>query len=377
MPTSSRGSTTGPAFIPGLELNRAFYGEVVAPILRETFPGLAHSAARLGQGSDVLGYDTPMSMDHGWGPRIELFLSDKDHVAYAAPLLDVLARRLPRQFRGFPVAFTVPDASTDGSRCMDFSSLEGQAGDRHLVSVQTVGSFLEDHLGVDARRELTPLDWLSFSEQRLLELTRGAIYHDGLGELEPARRKLAYHPRDVWLFRLASQWRRIAQEEPFVGRCGDVGDDLGSRVVAARMVRELMRLCLLMGRRYAPYSKWLGTEFSRLACYPQLEPLLARALRAEGWPERQAALAEAYEEAGRMHNALGVTPPVDPKTRWFYGRPFRVLVADRFADATRAVIEDPWLRGLPLIGGADEFCDSTDVTSYTERIRLLRTIYGL
>jgi hypothetical protein len=56
-----------------------------------------------------------------------------------------------------------------------------------------------------------------------------------------------------------------SQEEPFVARTGDVGDELGSQVIAGRLVRALMQLCFLMERRYAPYSKWFGTGFSRLS----------------------------------------------------------------------------------------------------------------
>lgn len=69
------------------------------------------------------------------------------------------------------------------------------------------------------------------------------------------RRLLAWYPRDVWLWLLAGQWDRLAQEEAFVGRAAQVGDDLGSRIVAARQVRELMRLCLLLASRYTPYAK--------------------------------------------------------------------------------------------------------------------------
>lgn len=57
---------------------------------------------------------------------------------------------------------------------------------------------------------------------------------------------------------------RLSQEEPFVGRCGEVGDDLGSAVVAARQVRDLIKLCLLMNRAYPLYGKWLGTVFAAL-----------------------------------------------------------------------------------------------------------------
>ena len=44
----------GRPFIKGLELSALFYREAVRPILDEHYPGLAHSAARLDFGSDVL-----------------------------------------------------------------------------------------------------------------------------------------------------------------------------------------------------------------------------------------------------------------------------------------------------------------------------------
>lgn len=46
------------AFIPGRELSRLFYREQVRPLLDASWPGLAHTAALIGPGSDVLGFDT-------------------------------------------------------------------------------------------------------------------------------------------------------------------------------------------------------------------------------------------------------------------------------------------------------------------------------
>ena len=66
----------GTPFVPGLELGRRFYAEVVRPLLDEDFPGLRHAAAHLGGGSDVLGFDTAMSRDHDWGPAVTLFLPE-------------------------------------------------------------------------------------------------------------------------------------------------------------------------------------------------------------------------------------------------------------------------------------------------------------
>ena len=63
-----------PEFMPGLELSRLFYLEAVRPILDRSFPGLPHAAGRLDTGSEVLGFDTARSMDHWWGPRVQLFV---------------------------------------------------------------------------------------------------------------------------------------------------------------------------------------------------------------------------------------------------------------------------------------------------------------
>ena len=53
-----------PDFISGLELSRLFYWEVVRSLLDKHYPGLPHAAALIGPGSEVLGFDTEMSMDH-------------------------------------------------------------------------------------------------------------------------------------------------------------------------------------------------------------------------------------------------------------------------------------------------------------------------
>ncbi len=74
-----------PEFIPGLQLSQAFYWEAVRPILDAHFPNLPHAAALLGYGSDVIGLDTPVSRDHGWGPRLILFLAPDDFPAHPAP----------------------------------------------------------------------------------------------------------------------------------------------------------------------------------------------------------------------------------------------------------------------------------------------------
>jgi Domain of unknown function (DUF4037) len=44
----------------------------------------------------------------------------------------------------------------------------------------------------------------------------------------------------------------------------EIGDELGSRLVAARLAQDAVRLYFLQERRYASYGKWLGSAFARL-----------------------------------------------------------------------------------------------------------------
>ena len=132
-----------------------------------------------------------------------------------------------------------------------------------MIYVETIENFFKWYLGCNPYGPLTAADWLSFSEHKLLAVTRGKVFHDGLGELEDIRQKFHYYPRDVWLYQLAAQWIKIFEDREFISRCGDVGDELGSMVIAARQVNRLMRLCFLMERKYAPYTKWFGNCFHR------------------------------------------------------------------------------------------------------------------
>jgi hypothetical protein len=158
--------------------------------------------------------------------------------------------------------------------------------------------------------------------------------------------------------------------EAFPGRCAEVGDDLGSRMVTARLVRDLMRLVLLVERRYPPYGKWLGIASRRSSLAAVVEPALAAALAAGAWRQREEGLRQAYEMVAHACNELEIAEPVDPAVRPFHDRPFRVLGADRFADALRRAITDPEMSALPpWAGAADQFIDSTEVLTVAKRAR--------
>jgi len=276
-----------------------------------------------------------------------LFLAPRDQ-PLAGQLVRLLDDCLPETFRGYPVRYS-----------------RGNAPARHHISIGDLGAYLFGILGFDARGGVTVGDWLRTPTQSLLEITGGVVFHDGLGELGPVMDTLAWYPEDLWRYVLACQWTRIGQEEHFVGRCGEVGDELGSTVVAARQCRDLMRLCLLMERRYPPYSKWLGTAFARLPVAASLGPELRAALAATTWQNREARLCAAYEIVAALHNDTRLTEWIDPAVRYFHDRPFQVVGGDRFAAALRQSIRDPYVAGLSPIGAVDQFVDNVNLLSDT------------
>ncbi|MFF5290486.1 DUF4037 domain-containing protein [Paractinoplanes globisporus] len=311
----------------GIEISRRYYASQVAPSLA----GVPHAAALLGPGSEVLGYDDEVSPDHDFGERVQIF----------------------------------------------------RAGG------ETVGEFFAAWLGFDPDDGVTVADWLLTPTQILASLTRGAVFHDPAGELARRRAALAWYPDDVWRYALAAAWLKVGQEEAFVARTGSTGDDLGSRIVAGRLVRELVRLAFLVSRCWAPYGKWLVRSFGELEIATELHPPLAAALAAETWQDREQFTCTAGSLLARATNELGLCPPLDPSPRQYYTRDIRVLNADRYTVALAAEITDPVLRGVldrvglrhgsipRLPGTIDQAVDSTDILGDVTRRRAAAAMLGL
>lgn len=343
-------------FVPGIELARRLHHEVVGPLLDHELGDRGYASALLGPGSEVLGFDTARSTDHDWGPRLQIFL-DPYAEERAAALRARIARRLPTAIAGHPTAITWHDGHVGAG-----------------VEIAELGRWLVCRLGADPRAGFGTGDWLATPTQSLAELAGGAVFHDPCGALAAVRSELAWYPPDVWRHALAGHWSRISEEEPFVGRTGEVGDELGSGLVAGRLVRDLVRLCLLLHRRYPPYSKWLGTAFARLPCAPTLTPLLTAALRAADRWDREALLGQAYRAVAELQNASGLHIPVDPTLRPFHNRPFWVLGAGRFADALLTAITDPQLAGRPALGTVDCYLDNTALLTDLPRVRAVAAV---
>jgi len=167
-----------PGFVPGLKLAEGFFQEEVKPILKSNYPGLLYSAALLGPGSEVLEFDTEMSTDHHWGPRVMLFLSPGDFESKRDAIRAFLSSELPKIYRGYSTNFSEPNPEDNGVQILQ-PITSGPVN--HRVEAHTISGFFAHYLNIDISKDLQPIDWLTLPHQKLRAVTSGRIFHDELG----------------------------------------------------------------------------------------------------------------------------------------------------------------------------------------------------
>ena len=321
-----------------------------------------------------MGFDTEMSADHDWGPRVMFFLKQEHFETQSQEIRTHAMEHLPLSYRGYPVRIYARDVRNPGVR---MRQRPNDPGIEPRIEIHTIHDFFRKELGVDPEEHLSTADWLTMTHHRLRSIADGRVFRDDLG-LQQVRDRFTWYPHDVWLYVLASCWNRICVDETLTGRAGSVGDELGSSVIAWRLIRDMMRLAFLMERSYPPYPKWFGSAFAQLQCAPELLPLLERIGAVSDWKERDGALADAYRKLAEMHNALGLTPPVPTEpTRW-WERPFTVSQAGAIVGALQKEIRDPTVQAIAdrwMIGSIDLFNDNHMLDDDPKQRSLLLTLY--
>jgi hypothetical protein len=362
-------------FLPGLTLNEGFFHEIIKPIIDSHFPKLRYDAALTGHCSDALGFDTYISMDHYWGPRAIIFLSNEDHPKFATEFKNILTRNLPETYKGFPTNwnFDLPD---NGGR-PEFSP-EGLINPN--ISIETVGQFVREELGIEYPSSIFNKEWLTFSEQELLHLTSGKVFHNTLHELDDMQAYFKYYPHDIWLFKMRSLWKSIAEEQAFVGRCHDVKDTLGERLIATRITNKLMKLCFYLEKTYYPYSKWFGTGFSKLDCAKELAPIFNEILASNSYKKREGKLCTAFLIIVEKHNDLKITKSLPLEIIDYYQRGCKGYQTNDIVEAlTKAISPKLWSElGIEDFQKIDnriyELEPLLDDSNYVRNPKLLRRI---
>ncbi len=323
-----------------MQLARGYFVDVVQVLLATSVPDIPYAVGRLGSGSDVLGLDDVTSRDHDWGLRLTV-LVDAEHVSR---LDDILAERLPMTYAGWPTRFATTFDPSVAQR----------------VEVADPTAFAESRLGLHPLRlAAEPRLWLALTGQSVLEVVGGPVFVDQVGAITAIRRQLDWYPDDIWRHVLAADWQRISQELPFVGRTADVGDELGSRLITARLAGTLVHLAFMLERAWSPYPKWAGTVLSTRHTGPEIRSALDAAMSATTWADREVGLVGAIGTLWRRQHELGL-PVADVPTEQFFDRPYRAVPETAVTRLIEA-IGDPELRSRPPVGSVEQWVDSVDV----------------
>ena len=132
----------------------------------------------------------------------------------------------------------------------------------------------------------------------------------------------------------------------------------------------------MMERKYAPYSKWFGTAFSRLDCAPKINPIFQEVLQASEWNQRQILLAKAYEVLAQLHNALNITIPLEEKASQYYNRPYLVVGDGRYVKELRNAVTSEEVKNIKHhLGSVNQFIDSDDQLNNSYLHKQLRELY--
>lgn len=357
-----------PSFIPGLKLCHFFFEEAVKPILTENYPLLRYDAALIGPGSEVLEFDDPVSSDHHWGPRLQLFLGETDYSKNKNEIILLLQQKLPYCIRGYSTHWSEPDPSDAMNQFLEPRS-SGLVN--HRVKIYSISAYLMKVLNIETI-ELTNIDWLILPEQRLLEITSGRVYHHGHGKILKVRKFFNYYPDNVWYYKLVSEWDHIAEEMAFVGRSAPRGDDLGSKLEAARLVRYIIRLAFILSKKYIPYPKWFAYSFSFLPIATDLQPVLLAILDQNSWQKREELLSKAYLILLNYQNSLKISPEIKLKPTQYHSRDQTVIDVQKIIVELKKLLRPPLDKVKYSIGSVDQFIDNTHIltdASFAEKAR--------
>jgi hypothetical protein len=249
----------------GLELSRRYWEEMCRPVIEAQYPDKINrlAAGLIGDGSECYGFDDEISQDHDFGPRIMIWLTDKDYSEFGAGLQKLIGT-ITKDFLGYHGVNT---------------SLYGEGRE----GVFTVGSFYRRFIGLEHPPE-NIAQWRLIPEVNLSIATNGEVFYDGPGEFTRFRDMLSGgYPKDLRLKKIAARCMTAAQSGQYnYPRSIKRGEAVGAFMAASEFINSAISLIYLLNNKYKPFYKWmhrgllqlplLGSQcyglFTRLASAP-------------------------------------------------------------------------------------------------------------
>lgn len=241
----------------GLELAEKYYEAYGRAMIKEQFPQIADQTAAglVGPGSECLGFDDEISMDHDYGPSFCIWLPRETYAQYGKQM-QAAYEALPQEFMGF-----------SGRVCEE----TGQG----RVGVLCLDDFYSGLLGYD-RAPVTDQEWLTVSEESLATATSGRVFEDRLGRFSMIRNELLqYYPQRVRIRRLVQSLAKAAQAGQYnYARAMKRGERIAAELALSEFVRESMKVVYLLNKRYAPYDKWMRRGMKDLPVCAEIGDML-------------------------------------------------------------------------------------------------------
>ncbi len=267
--------------LTGLELCRAYYGEVIRPMIESSFPELTDKtcAGLFGEGSDAYGYDDVTSRDHDWGPGVILLINDrKTYDQYGQKLQDELLKKASeiKSFHGFK-----PDVSSiqkgrrgvfwtydyvariTGIRLNDNICYSNESDPPVRPDADAVMEGGADAaIGVgpdeDELNRLTDELMNDAPQYALAALTNGEVFNDPEGSFTALRARLSKYydgeRRTAMLMQEAALFSQNAQYNYL--RMKRRNDPLAADALLMEGLKNAARIRYCLAGRFLPHDKW-------------------------------------------------------------------------------------------------------------------------
>lgn len=260
--------------VKGLELAEKYYKVYGEKMIKEQFPEVAGqiAAGLVGYGSECLGFDDEISMDHDYGPSFCIWLPREIYGQYGEKMQEAYDA-LPKEFMGFS------------------GRVEEEQG-KGRVGILCLEDFYLEILGRNSAPEAAQ-EWFAIPEPALSAAVSGRVFEDSLGRFTEIREALlAYYPEEVWRKKLAESLAKAAQAGQYnYARAMKRGERVAAEISLTEFVKEAMKIVYLLNRKYAPFYKWMHRGMKELPICSEIGDMLSLIYQV---PDP----AEAWEEAG-------------------------------------------------------------------------------
>ena len=245
-----------------VDTSRAFFAEIVRPILEAHFPEITAVTAfgLFGYGSEALGLDDQYSRDHHWGVRIDALLPGSVTEAQKQQIIDTVSANLPESYRG---------------HSLYAAHLKG-AG----LALDSLPSFLQRTIGL-LQAPQTDVEWLRIPEEDITHVINGEVWLDAAGEFTAVRDSLnQYYPEPVRLRRIAHWCRYFSGMGSYALKRAILRNNTYyATITFSRAVKWAVQLAFMLEHTYYPYDKWIMTRFAELPRLAEpLKPLVDEAV---------------------------------------------------------------------------------------------------